>query len=369
MPLLIRCNHKWPQRSRTWELLRLLLRLFYVLDKAASSPAVTCMSEAVKVAVALIVTYFWCAASNVLSLGKDCTSTCSHVSFMTDLHATWQVRALFGTWCALPVFAEFGKRPDLLFLMSADCTVRVLLSLSGAVQTRMQVATKTILPDITRLAEKQHRFFLGERLCECSSYARLCSSIGTVYLSLQLMPRLYCLLFFSFSLLRGTQRTLTVCPTAGAHALTMSSLMTWHPCHSGPALHCRVPFSPWWVYSRKAWGFSFFCNRRDELPAFWYCLVLSTQDSIESIATPQETDLDDEQFRALLASPLYIQERETNAERSQVYHSGRESLMSSSSQNPKPVGTGKPCRSVLRQSRLNQDTFSERATCWCFFCE
>ena len=31
------------------------------------------------------------------------------------------MRALFETWCALLVFAEFGKRPDLLFLMSADC--------------------------------------------------------------------------------------------------------------------------------------------------------------------------------------------------------------------------------------------------------
>ena len=31
----------------------------------------------------------------------------------------------------------------------------------------------------------------------------------------------------------------------------------------------------------------------------------SAQDSIESIATPKEADLADEQIRALLASPLY----------------------------------------------------------------
>ena len=30
----------------------------------------------------------------------------------------------------------------------------------------------------------------------------------------------------------------------GAQALTMPSLMTWYPCRSGPALHCKVPFSP-----------------------------------------------------------------------------------------------------------------------------
>ena len=45
-------------------------------------------------------------------------------------------------------------------------------------------------------------------------------------------------------LLQGTQRTSTMCPAAGAQALTMSSLMSWYPCLSGPALHCRVPFSP-----------------------------------------------------------------------------------------------------------------------------
>ena len=55
-------------------------------------------------------------------------------------------------------------------------------------------------------------------------------------------------------------------------------------------------------------------------------------DSAESIATPlPESDLDEEQLRALLASPLYPQEREASAERSQVYHSERENLMSSSS--------------------------------------
>ena len=48
----------------------------------------------------------------------------------------------------------------------------------------------------------------------------------------------------------------------------------------------------------------------------------STCDSEESIATPHpDSDLDDDQIRALLASPLYLQEREANAERLQVYQS------------------------------------------------
>ena len=65
----------------------------------------------------------------------------------------------------------------------------------------------------------------------------------------------------------------------------------------------------------------------------------STYDSAERISTlPPESDSDDEQIRALLASPLCMQERETNADRSQVYHSVRENLMSSSSQDPKQYG-------------------------------
>ena len=61
----------------------------------------------------------------------------------------------------------------------------------------------------------------------------------------------------------------------------------------------------------------------------------STCDSEESIVTPPpDSDLDDGQIRALQASPLYLQEREANAERLQVYHSSRENLMSSSSQDP-----------------------------------
>ena len=90
----------------------------------------------------------------------------------------------------------------------------------------------------------------------------------------------------------------------------------------------------------------------------------STQDSAESIATPQEADFDDEQLRALLASPLCIQEPEASAERSQVYHSARESLMSTSSSVPKPVGTGKPVAVFSSQSRVeSRHFFREKPTC------
>ena len=58
----------------------------------------------------------------------------------------------------------------------------------------------------------------------------------------------------------------------------------------------------------------------------------STYDSGESIATSApELDLDDEQIRNMLESPLYLQEREVTADRSRVHHSFEEPSVSSSS--------------------------------------
>ena len=52
----------------------------------------------------------------------------------------------------------------------------------------------------------------------------------------------------------------------------------------------------------------------------------------QSIAIlPPESDLDDDQIRSILASPLYLQEREASADRSLVYHSFRGNSVSSSS--------------------------------------
>ena len=75
-------------------------------------------------------------------------------------------------------------------------------------------------------------------------------------------------------------------------------------------------------------------------------LLSSAQDSMESLTTPQEADLDDEQIRILLALPRYLPELEASAERSQFYHSGREGLMSSSSQSLNFFGTGTCCMAL-----------------------
>ena len=80
----------------------------------------------------------------------------------------------------------------------------------------------------------------------------------------------------------------------------------------------------------------------------------STYDSSESIVTPAESDFDGEELRALLVSPLYLQERGASAERSQVYHSERENLMSSSSQDP--TSTRKPVAVYSSQNRLKKET-------------
>ena len=70
--------------------------------------------------------------------------------------------------------------------------------------------------------------------------------------------------------------------------------------------------------------------------------------------------MDDEQIRALLASPRYLLEREASAEQSQINHSEREGLMSSSSQSLNFTGTGELVALFSHQSRLNQEEFSER---------
>ena len=77
----------------------------------------------------------------------------------------------------------------------------------------------------------------------------------------------------------------------------------------------------------------------------------STCGAAESIATPPlESDSDYEQIRALLALQLYMQEREANADRPQVYHSVRENLISSSSQDPK--STGRPVALFSRKKQV-----------------
>ena len=120
---------------------------------------------------------------------------------------------------------------------------------------------------------------------------------------------------------------------------------------------CRQPDRWWPGESAGHWT-------EDHVKALSYkqSVLSSTREPAESIATPQEVDFDDEQIRALLAWPRYLLEREAT-ERSQVYHSDRESLVSSSSQGLTSFGTREPVAVFSRQSRLNQDTFSKRDQC------
>ena len=76
----------------------------------------------------------------------------------------------------------------------------------------------------------------------------------------------------------------------------------------------------------------------------------------KSIATPPESDVDDEQLRVLLAAPLYLQEREASAERSEVSHSERENLMSISSLDPVVFVTCRAEMDFLRVLRLPRGT-------------
>ena len=53
-------------------------------------------------------------------------------------------------------------------------------------------------------------------------------------------------------------------------------------------------------------------------------LVHSAYDSVESNATLPDSDLEDERLCKMLASPLYIQEREENEGQARAYHFERE---------------------------------------------
>ena len=67
-------------------------------------------------------------------------------------------------------------------------------------------------------------------------------------------------------------------------------------------------------------------------------LTHSGHDSAERFATPPNSDLEDEQIRKMLASPLYIREREENEGQARACHSKRESLTIQSSRNPQVSG-------------------------------
>ena len=84
-----------------------------------------------------------------------------------------------------------------------------------------------------------------------------------------------------------------------------------------------------------------------------------TYESAESIATPPaESDWFDEQIRNMLASPLYLQEREVSADRSRVDHSSRENSVSSSSHFRESAEKLAAVFSHKRKS--SQETLSDR---------
>ena len=80
-------------------------------------------------------------------------------------------------------------------------------------------------------------------------------------------------------------------------------------------------------------------------------LIHSAYDSAESIATPPDSDLEGEQLHKMLASPLYLQEREENEGQTRAYHSERESLMINSSR--KPEVSGKPDAECVQKRKAN----------------
>ena len=80
-------------------------------------------------------------------------------------------------------------------------------------------------------------------------------------------------------------------------------------------------------------------------------LTHSAYDSAESIATPPDSDLENEQSRKMLVTPLYTRERKENEGKAGAYHSERESLMIHSSRNPEV--SGKPDVEYVQKREAN----------------
>ena len=79
--------------------------------------------------------------------------------------------------------------------------------------------------------------------------------------------------------------------------------------------------------------------------------VKPAYDSAESITTPPDSDLEDEQLLEMLVSPLYLREREENEGQARACHSERESLMIHSSLNPDV--SGKPDAECVQKRDAN----------------
>ena len=98
------------------------------------------------------------------------------------------------------------------------------------------------------------------------------------------------------------------------------------------------------------------CSARQERT--WWSKNFKLNLSIIVSKTPPDSELEDEQLRKMLASPLYVRERDENEGQARPHHSERESLMIHSSRNPET--SGKPDAMFSCHSESSQNTFSER---------
>ena len=101
-------------------------------------------------------------------------------------------------------------------------------------------------------------------------------------------------------------------------------------------------------------------NNTDVTPMFFHRPGMTlTYDSAESIASqPSESDLVSEQLRDMLASPLYLQEKEASADRSRVYRSYRKNSVSSSSHFL--ANAGRPAAVFSHRRKSSQESLSDR---------
>ena len=100
-------------------------------------------------------------------------------------------------------------------------------------------------------------------------------------------------------------------------------------------------------------------NDAEVTPIFFHRPIVTLTYSVESIATlPLDPDIDDERIGKMLASPLYLQEREASADLPQVYHFKNENSVSSSEQIS--AGTGRAVALSSHKSKASPELHTDR---------
>ena len=114
-----------------------------------------------------------------------------------------------------------------------------------------------------------------------------------------------------------------------------------------------------WLFRGSALTFRLELDDIEVIPSIFHSSnVTSLCVLCENNTASFDPGIDDEHIRNMLASPLYLQEREASADLSQVYQSNEESLLPSSQSIS--ISAGKPVALVSQKRKSRQELDNDR---------